>query len=97
MNVRSVLHLIRAFLLQLAIIENLRNLKELLDQRLASVSDDVYFEILRDTLQHVCQYLMNISNVSIPLLLSSNQRQFTALASDGRSADGTDGLSTGCF
>ncbi|CAF3362122.1 unnamed protein product [Rotaria sp. Silwood1] len=38
---------------QLAIIENLRNLKYLLDQRLASVSDNEYREILRETLQHV--------------------------------------------
>jgi hypothetical protein len=40
---------------QLAIIENIRNLKYLLDQRLESVSDDVYRDILRDTLQHVCK------------------------------------------
>jgi hypothetical protein len=47
--------LIFSFLFQLAIIENIRNLKYLLDQRLENVSDDVYREILRDTLQHVCK------------------------------------------
>ncbi|CAF0909783.1 unnamed protein product [Rotaria sordida] len=49
---------------QLVIIENIRNLKHLLDQRLASVSDDKYREILRETLQHV---LMrgNLENLQI--------------------------------
>ncbi|CAF2964306.1 unnamed protein product [Rotaria sp. Silwood2] len=49
---------------QLAIIENLRNLKYLLDQRLASVSDDEYREILRETLQHVLNK-GNLENLQI--------------------------------
>ncbi|CAF4859875.1 unnamed protein product, partial [Rotaria magnacalcarata] len=38
-----------------AIIENLRSLKYLLDERLESLSDDEYREILRETLGLVCK------------------------------------------
>lgn len=73
------------FIFKLAIIENLRSLKYLLDQRLASVSDEVYMQILRDTLMHVCkccQENVDFHLENIILVICSEQRKSTTFTNN---------------